>query len=130
MQIASAKKGFTLVEIMIVVAIIGIIIAIAVPAFIRARENARGRACQENLSKVDGAKEQWAIENKKAGSAAVTIGSDLVVGTAGTGYLKEVPVCPSNNSPYTLATVSATPTCSIGTSLGYIPHVLPGAGAI
>ncbi len=60
------KKGFTLVEIMIVVAIIGIIIAIAVPAFLRARENARGRACQENLSKIDGSKEMWALEEKKS----------------------------------------------------------------
>ena len=55
-------KGFTLVEIMIVVAIIGIIIAIAVPAFLRARENARGRACQENLMKLDGSTEQWALD--------------------------------------------------------------------
>lgn len=59
-MIRRTAKGFTLVEIMIVVAIIGIIIAIAVPAFLRARENSRGRACQENLSKIDGAKEQYA----------------------------------------------------------------------
>ena len=64
-------KGFTLVEIMIVVAIIGIIIAIAVPAFLRARENSRGRACQENLAKIDGSKEQYGLEFKLGNGAAL-----------------------------------------------------------
>ena len=44
--------GFTLVEIMIVVGIIGIIIAIAVPAFLRQREMSRARACQDNLKTI------------------------------------------------------------------------------
>ncbi len=68
-------KGFTLVEIMIVVAIIGIIIAIAVPAFLRARENSRATACQENLTKIDGAKEQYALEFKYANDTVIGPGN-------------------------------------------------------
>ena len=65
-------KGFTLVEIMIVVAIIGILIAIAVPGFVRARSQSRMRACQENLTKIDGAKEQYALEQNKGPGDAVS----------------------------------------------------------
>lgn len=63
-------KGFTLVEIMIVVAIIGILIAIAVPGFLRAREVSRRNSCQENQTKLDGALQQYIIENKVADVAA------------------------------------------------------------
>lgn len=103
------KKGFTLVEIMIVVAIIGIIIAIAVPAFLRARENARGRACQENLSKIDGAKEQYALEEKVANDVEPTW--DGLIKTDGTGYLKTTPFCPSTSTEYTIGTMGEAPTC-------------------
>jgi type II secretion system protein G len=107
-------KGFTLVEIMIVVAIIGIIIAIAVPAFLRARENSRGRACQENLAKIDGAKEQYALEQKVGNNAGVSM-DDLITppGTTGSGegYLKKTPVCPAGGS-YTVNNVGVNPTCS------------------
>ena len=56
------KTGFTLVEIMIVVAIIGLLAAIAIPAFMRARDNARKSACINNLRQIDGAKDQYAVE--------------------------------------------------------------------
>ena len=58
----SRKTGFTLVEIMIVVAIIGLLAAIAIPAFMRARDNARKSACINNLRQIDGAKDQYAVE--------------------------------------------------------------------
>lgn len=115
------KKGFTLVEIMIVVAIIGIIIAIAVPAFIRARENARGRACQENLSKIEGGKEQYAIETKKSNGFDVPL-SDLVK-AGGTGYLKTTPTCPAGGT-YTVATVGTNPTCSYSAATWAVQHDL------
>ena len=56
------KAGFTLVEIMIVVAIIGLLAAIAIPSFLKARESARRNACINNLRQLDGAKDQYALE--------------------------------------------------------------------
>src|SRR3954467_15590928 len=84
------SSGFTLVEIMIVVLIIGILMAIAVPNFIRARETSRRNSCIANLKQIYSAKEQWAMDNKAASGAAVLM-SDI----AGT-YMKGAatgPVC-------------------------------------
>ena len=64
------NTGFTLVEIMIVVAIIGLLAAIAIPNFVRARKTAQTNACLNNLRQIDGAKQQWALENGAAASAA------------------------------------------------------------
>ena len=115
-------KGFTLVEIMIVVAIIGIIIAIAVPAFLRARENSRGRACQENLLKIDGATEQWALDFRQSNGASVDltelIGSDM--------YLKRTPACPAGGDYPDTLTVGVDPDCTIGSSNApFVPHIIP-----
>lgn len=68
------SKGFTLVEIMIVVLIIGILMAIAVPNFIKARSNSRLQTVIANLKQIDSAKEQWAMENGAVSGAAVASG--------------------------------------------------------
>ncbi|MFB3897479.1 MAG: prepilin-type N-terminal cleavage/methylation domain-containing protein, partial [bacterium] len=94
-----SKKGFTLVEIMIVVAIIGILAAIAIPNFIKSRKMSRAKACVSNLKQIDGATQQWALEYKKAGSD--TTPSTLSTDSAFSAYLKgSWSRCPSNDSPY------------------------------
>lgn len=113
----SKRKGFTLVEIMIVVLIIGILLAIAVPNFMRARENSRTRTCIANLRQIEAAKEQWAMDNRQPGTA-VPVWNDLV-GTGDNGYMKSQPTCPSGGT-YTIGAVQDNPTCSIGGT-----HALP-----
>ena len=86
MQIRTNKKAaFTLVEIMIVVAIIGLLAAIAIPNFVKARENAQLNSILNNLRIIEGAKDQWALEAKKGtGDSA-----DWTTATTGIGgYLK------------------------------------------
>ena len=107
------KGGFTLVEIMIVVAIIGLLAAIAVPNFMRARENAQTNACIANLKQISGAITLWALDENKSSSDVVTL-ADLVP-----DYIKGTPVCPAGGS-YVLVDVQTVPTCSIGGD-----HALP-----
>jgi prepilin-type N-terminal cleavage/methylation domain-containing protein len=101
------KKGFTLVEIMIVVLIIGIIVAIAVPSFINARNQSRAKACQEQQNKLWGAIQQWAME--KGAAATVTPGYTDLIG--GTNYLTRTPQCPVGPSNIAIVAVDATPVC-------------------
>ncbi|HEV8541465.1 MAG TPA: type II secretion system protein [Verrucomicrobiae bacterium] len=101
------KSGFTLVEIMIVVAIIGLLAAIAIPNFVKARGTAQRNACISNLRQIDGAKEQWALENKrKQGDpcAASDIDSYIKGGTP--------TVCPGGGT-YNVQPVGTSPDCSL-----------------
>jgi prepilin-type N-terminal cleavage/methylation domain-containing protein len=114
MQIKNQKKaGFTLVEIMIVVAIIGLLAAIAIPNFVKARTTAQRNACINNLRQIDGAKEQWALEEKKsAGTLTTTAGFVDQINK----YIKgEVtPKCPAGGN-YTYQPVNDAPDCSLET---------------
>ncbi len=117
MKLKRNTAGFTLVEIMIVVAIIGLLAAIAVPNFAQARTNARRGTCINNMRLIDAAKEQYALENNK--DSTVTPGSGDI-----TPYLKgnAMPTCPAAGT-YTVAAIGTAPSCSKSGSPDL--HVLP-----
>jgi len=109
------KGGFTLVEIMIVVAIIGLLAAIAIPNFVKARERAQINSCIANLKQIEGAKETWALEEKKT--------TDATPGQADLepNYIKSWPTCPAGGDYVAgIGNMSTRPACSLGGD-----HVLP-----
>ena len=108
------KAGFTLVEIMIVVAIIALLAAIAIPNFVKARSTSQKSACIANLKQIEGAKATWAMEQKKANSDS-PLSSDLYGSTL---YIREAPSCPANGT-YSILQVDARPTCSLGATEGH-----------
>jgi prepilin-type N-terminal cleavage/methylation domain-containing protein len=97
--------AFTLVEIMIVVAIIGLLAAIAIPNFVKARETSQQNACVNNLRQIDGAKDQWALEKgKKTG--------DDVVKSEVIEYLRREPLCPVGDKAYDYTKVGQYAKCA------------------
>jgi prepilin-type N-terminal cleavage/methylation domain-containing protein len=116
--------GFTLVEIMIVVAVVGLLAAIAIPSFVHARTKSQATACINNLRQIESAVQQVAIEKGLHVGDTINFPDDI------TSFIKlnsngQIPGCPAGGN-YSLDTVGAIPQakCSLGTSVDP-PHVLP-----
>lgn len=107
------KSGFTLVEIMIVVAIIGLLAAIAIPSFLNARTKSQQNACINNLRQIDGAIDQYKLDHGNTNPGSVD--SDLVP-----VYISRKPRCPGTAGDTAYA-IASPPTCP-GSVAG---HALP-----
>jgi type II secretory pathway pseudopilin PulG len=101
---------------MIVVAIIGLLAAIAIPNFVKARKASQTSACIANMKQIEGAIATWALETKKVDTDTVAL-TDVC---GATNYIKSTPSCPASGT-YTLTTVATRPACSKAAG----GHVLP-----
>ena len=104
----SSQSAWTLLEIMIVVSLIGLLAAIMIPNFIRARSNSNENACLNNLRQIDSSAQTWAAENNKQSSDSYTL-NDIK------DYLQRdrIPECPSGGQYGPTFTVGQTPTCNV-----------------
>ncbi len=121
------NPAFTLVEIMIVVAIIGMLAVIAIPNFVKARETAQRNACISNLRQIDGAKQTWALEARTAGN--VIPQKDEIKPYLGRGGNIDAVYCPADrngtfDTSYEIREVTTAPTCKVNDSGQVTGHQL------
>lgn len=119
------RAGFTLVEILIVVTIIGLLCAIAIPNFVIARTNSIRGTCINNLRQIDSAKQQWALETSQVPSAVPTVAQIQPYMGHGSGSVANV-YCPQDAgrslaTSYALGNVSTQPICNIQPATHLIP---------
>ncbi len=116
------QAGFTLVELMLVVSLIGLLASIAVPNYFSARADSQRAACISNLREIDAAIQQYAAEQKLARTASVTV-ADCAE------YLKHSAVCPAGgttiNDSYSVTDCQTPPACIARGGGAAKGHVLP-----
>ena len=101
----SLKSGFTLLEIMIVVALIALLAVIAIPNFMKSRNQAQTTTCINNLRQINDVKQQWALETHKTDNS-VPAPDDVAPYIRG----NKLPACPASGN-YLLLAVSLPPAC-------------------
>lgn len=115
-SILKSKKGFTVVEILIAVIIIGLMAAMAVPAFSAVRESAQTKTCINNLRQISAAKDQYFLEHGRSEPLSLA----MLVG--GERYIKNAPKCPIGGDSYKdTLDADAEPECTSGQA----DHIFP-----
>jgi prepilin-type N-terminal cleavage/methylation domain-containing protein len=115
------RPGFTLLEVMVVLFISGLLVAIAVPQFVSAREKSQATTCRHILKEILGAKERWAMDHSKDAEDEPALAELAKPGV----YLRGMPVCPSGGD-YKVGKLAELPECNVGGVAGEKQaHVLP-----